>query len=403
MQTWKKRFITLWIGQAISILTSSIMQMCIIWYLSEKTGSAAVLSMATLIGFLPQAILGTFIGVYIDRYNRKTIMIISDLFIAAVGIALVIITAGGDIPIGYVYFALFARSVGAAFHAPSLQALTPLIVPEDKITQCVGFSQSFQSISMVASPAIAGALFGFFDLNFMFLLDGAGALLAVIILFFLKVPKSCKPIVAKHPPFWSDFMAGLRVLKSRRGLTSLLLVSTVYAVIYGPIGSLYPLITMTYFGGTIRQSSVVEVIFSVGMLLGSLCLGIWGGKIKKSRAMFFSMFSYGILLCIEGSLSPGSLYAFAGVTAILGINIPFFTGIKTAVLQSKIQDEYRGRVLSLSSSITMFAMPLGLILSGAFAGTIGINRWFFFSGCASILLSLVLVSLPSIKHCCDEK
>jgi DHA3 family macrolide efflux protein-like MFS transporter len=67
---WKQKFIVLWSGQAISIFTSSVIQMAIIWYLTDRTGSAAILSLATLAGFLPQAVLGPFIGVLIDRYNR---------------------------------------------------------------------------------------------------------------------------------------------------------------------------------------------------------------------------------------------------------------------------------------------------------------------------------------------
>ena len=75
---WQKNFLIMWTGQAISIFTSSVIQMAIVWYLTDVTGSAAILTLATLLGFLPQAVLGPFIGVLIDRYNRKKIMIVSD-------------------------------------------------------------------------------------------------------------------------------------------------------------------------------------------------------------------------------------------------------------------------------------------------------------------------------------
>ncbi|MDF2645426.1 MAG: Antiporter protein [Paenibacillus sp.] len=74
-QNWKRSFFTIWAGQAVSLITSSVLQMAIIWYLTDTTGSAMVLSMATMVGFLPQAILGTMIGVLVDRWNRKLIMI----------------------------------------------------------------------------------------------------------------------------------------------------------------------------------------------------------------------------------------------------------------------------------------------------------------------------------------
>lgn len=88
---WKQKFFTIYADQAVSLITSAILQMAIIFYITEKTGSAMVLSIASLIGFLPYAVLGPAIGVLVDRYNRKAIMIIADLIIAIVGAVLAFI------------------------------------------------------------------------------------------------------------------------------------------------------------------------------------------------------------------------------------------------------------------------------------------------------------------------
>lgn len=85
---WKLKFYTIWAGQAVSLITSAILQMAIIFYLTEKTGSAMVLSMASLVGFLPYAVFGPAIGVLVDRHDRKKIMIGADLIIAAAGAVL---------------------------------------------------------------------------------------------------------------------------------------------------------------------------------------------------------------------------------------------------------------------------------------------------------------------------
>ena len=75
IRNWKQDFYTIWAGQAVSLITSGVLQMAIIWHLTNTTGSAMVLSMATLVGFLPQAVLGSAIGVLVDRWNRKMVMI----------------------------------------------------------------------------------------------------------------------------------------------------------------------------------------------------------------------------------------------------------------------------------------------------------------------------------------
>ena len=140
---WRKKFFTIWTGQGISTLTSSIVQMAIIWYITGRTKSAAVLSFATLAGFLPQAVLGMFIGVLIDRHDRKKIMICSDLVMSSACVALAVSGIWGDIPIWMIFIVLFIRSIGNAFYAPSLQAVMPSIIPKDQLTKYAGYSQSF--------------------------------------------------------------------------------------------------------------------------------------------------------------------------------------------------------------------------------------------------------------------
>ena len=100
---WRKKFFVIWTGQGISTLTSSIVQMAIIWYITGKTKSAAVLSFATLAGFLPQAVLGMFIGVLIDQHDRKKIMICSDLVMSSACVALAVSGIWGDIPIWLIF------------------------------------------------------------------------------------------------------------------------------------------------------------------------------------------------------------------------------------------------------------------------------------------------------------
>lgn len=163
----------------MSMLTSSVLQMSIVWYITLKTGSAAVLSAATLIAFVPQAILGTFTGAYIDRYNRKTVLIAADLFIAFISLVLVISGYIGEISIAFLLLLAGIRSIGAAFHYPTLQAITPLIVPKEYLTKYAGYAKGFESLSSIASPGIAIALYALLPLNGVALFDVFGALFAV--------------------------------------------------------------------------------------------------------------------------------------------------------------------------------------------------------------------------------
>lgn len=98
-ENWQRKYFTIWGGQAVSLVTSAILQMAIIWYVTERTESAMILSLATLVGFLPQALFGAFIGVWVDRWNRKWTMIASDMIIASAAGILAVIALTGDLPI----------------------------------------------------------------------------------------------------------------------------------------------------------------------------------------------------------------------------------------------------------------------------------------------------------------
>lgn len=404
LANWKKKFIIIWLGQVVSILTSSIIQMAIIWYLTDKTKSSTVLSFATFIGFLPQAIFGSFAGVFIDRYNRKNIMIISDGVIALLTFSLVIVGFLGEIPIWFIMVILFGRSIGSAFHNPSLQAITPLIVPKDNLTRYAGYSQCFESMSYLISPAIAALLYSLWDLHIIILLDVIGAAFAIFMLLFVKVPNTNRHSKSfkKTKGYFYELKEGIRVLRTEKGMLTLVLISGLYAMIYFPIGTFYPLITMTHFKGTFIESSIVEIIFALGSLIGAFLLGLIAQKIRKVRSIGKSMGIYGIGLLIIGILPSTGFKIFVLLSLIMGASVPFYRGIQTSIFQMKFESEYLGRVLSLTSSLTMFAMPLGLVLSGLFAEVIGISRWFFISGIVTVIIAITIISIPSLKNCCEE-
>ena len=380
----------------MSMLTSSVLQMSIVWYITLKTGSAAVLSAATLIAFVPQAILGTFTGAYIDRYNRKTVLIAADLFIAFISLVLVISGYIGEISIAFLLLLAGIRSIGAAFHYPTLQAITPLIVPKEYLTKYAGYAKGFESLSSIASPGIAIALYALLPLNGVALFDVFGALFAVFLLTFVKLPHKEPHNKTEKPHLLQEVRQGFSVIRHEPGMVPLMVIGALYAIIYFPIGSYYPLITMTYFGGSVAASGLVETVFALGVLGGSLLLSIFGGKLSKRRMLIGSVFFYGACVFITGLLPSSGLIVFIGLSAVMGITIPFYSGVETAIFQTQIKEEYLGRVFSLSSSITMVAMPVGLILSGIFAQWLGVEKWFSILGALALLLAILSLRIPSL-------
>ena len=353
---WKLKFYTIWAGQAVSLITSAILQMAIIFYLTEKTGSAMVLSMASLVGFLPYAVFGPAIGVLVDRHDRKKIMIGADLIIAAAGAVLAIVALYMELPIWMVMVVLFIRSIGTAFHTPALNAVTPLLVPEEQLTKCAGYSQSLQSISYIVSPAVAALLYSVWELNAIIAIDVLGAVIASITVAIVRIPKLGDQVQSLKPNFIREMKEGMAVLRQNKGLFALLLVGTLYMFVYMPINALYPLITMEYFNGTPMHISITEIAYASGMLIGGLLLGLFGNYQKRILLITASIFMMGISLTISGLLPQSGFFIFVVCCAIMGLSVPFYSGLQTALFQEKIKPEYLGRVFSLTGSIMSLAM-----------------------------------------------
>lgn len=394
---WKRNFFTIWAGQAISLITSGILQMSIIFYLTDKTGSAMVLSMASLAGFLPQAVFGPMIGVLVDRLSRKHVMIGADIIIALAGAALAVVAIYMEIPVWMIYIVLFIRSIGTAFHSPALSASTPMLVPEDKLTKCAGYSQSIQSVGSIISPAAAAFLYSVWDINKIIALDVIGAVLACIAVAVINIPNPEKIINSEKTDFMREMKEGYGVIHENKGLFSLLWIGTLYVFVYIPISSLFPLMSMQYFGGTAAHASAAEIAFAAGMLAGGVLLSIWGGFKKRTLSISFSILIMGISLAISGVLPEGGFLVFVVCCVFMGVSAPFY-GVQTAIFQEKVKPEYLGRVFSLLGSIMSLAMPLGLIISGLFAEQLGVNNWFFISGAAIVAIAAIAFFLPSVKE-----
>ncbi|MEG0385595.1 MAG: MFS transporter [Solibacillus sp.] len=392
---WKKAFFTIWSGQAISQLSSSVLQMAIVWYLIATTQSPVIVAISGIMAFLPQGLLGPFIGVFIDRYNRKVIMIVSDLVIALASLVLVVVGIFSELPVWLIMLVLFIRSVGAAFHTPSLQAVTPLIVPKDMLAKCSGYSQTLQSVSLIVSPGLAAVLFAVIDINYIILIDVIGALIAFVTLLIVKIPDR-KRENTEVPNVLREALDGIRELKDKK-LVGFMLLGALFNLFYMPLFVLFPMMPLSYFGMTEWHAGLVEIVFGVGMLVGAGILSFWGGTKNKVYTVMGSVLMIGVSLTISGILPQSGFVLFAVLSAFLGLATPYFN-LQNVVFQQRIEEEYLGRVMSLLGSLMVIGTPIGIALSGVMAEYLGIEKVFFILGLLITVTSLLYWIIPSVRN-----
>jgi DHA3 family macrolide efflux protein-like MFS transporter len=402
MQDWKRVFTIIFSGQLASTLSSYVVGYAVIFWLSVETGSAEVLAYATIASLLPQMVLGLFTGVFVDRWKRKWTMIFSDLFIALCTLAMAALFWLSEAKIFYIYILLVMRSAGMAFHVPAMQASVPLIAPQDKLMKIAGINNMIQSVSTVASPALAALLISLFELQWILLIDVAGAIIAVMTLLMVRIPDPEKKNI-ESPNLMRELMEGIKEIYSKPGLLWLFILALSAMFFIMPVAALFPLMTLQHFNGTTYMMSIVEIAWGIGMFAGGAIIGykrLNNYKVVLINLMYMIL---GLTFLFSGVLPASGFAIFAAITAIGGITFTVYSGSFTVVMQTMVRPAALGRVFSLYSSITLLPAMIGLLATGYVADTIGIGNAFIISGSSIAALGLGAFLIPPIRTMVREE
>ncbi|HUV16351.1 MAG TPA: MFS transporter [Pelolinea sp.] len=399
---WKRQFYPFWASQLLSIFGSALVQFTLVWWLTQTTGSATVLATATLFALIPQIIVQPFAGAIVDRLNRKKIIILADAMIAIATLGLGILFFTGRVEIWHVYIIMFIRAIGGAFHYPAEMASVSLMVPEDQLSRIAGLNQAANGIINLISAPLGALVLDLMGVEGSLLIDVVTATVAIGLVGFIRIPRQQR--LEKSSKDWfgtilQDMKDGYRYLIGWKGLIVLTILALVFKIALSPAFSLIPLLVYQHLNGNAAQYSLVEVVAGVGIILGGLGLGVWGGFKKRVYTMFTGAIGVGIGIFALGWLPEGKFYWSLLPMFLIGFMIPIVDGPISAILQMRIDNEYQGRVMTMFGSLINLSGPIGLIAAGPVSDALGIQIWFISAGIliiASILFGMFNPHLMNI-------
>ncbi len=399
---WAGRFFTIWSGQALSLFGSALVQFALIWWLTKNSGSATVLAIATLVGMLPQIVIGPFAGALVDRWNRRTIMIIADGTIALFSLLLAYLFARGIVQIWHVYAIMAIRAVGGAFHFPAMSASTPLMVPKEQLTRINGLNQALQGVNSLVAPPVGALLLSILPTQGVLLIDVGTALLAILPLLFIAIPQPTRHEQLRQqqvkPSLLQDIHEALTYIRSIRGFIAIVFMALFLNFLLVPTTALTPLLITKHFGKGAIELGLMESVMGFGIIAGGIGLSIWGGFKKKMVTSVAGIIGLGIGVMLIG-FAPANLFplAIAG-SIVLGLMLPVANGPIGALLQSIVRPDMQGRVTSLLGSGATAISPLGLLIAGPFSDWLGIRVWFWAGGILCVLIATVAFFVPTIMN-----
>lgn len=400
-QNWMRVFLPIWIAQSFSLLGSGLVQFALVWWLTQKTGSATVLATATLMALLPDVILGPFAGALVDRWNRKVVMIVADGSIALMTALIGVLYWSGHIQVWHIYVLMFLRETGAVFHWPAMQASTSLMVPEEHLSRVAGINQSLRGALNIATPPLGALLMTVLPLYGILSIDVSTAAIAVGILFFIVIPQPARAAGAGQvtpATVLLDVKAGLKYVWSWPGMMAILLMATVINFAFYPVNALMPLLITRHFGGGAWHLGAMESVFGFGVVAGGLLLGAWGGFRRKVYTSLSGLILMGLSFTLVAVAPPnGFTLALIGM-GLGGIMNVIVNGPLMALVQAKVAPEMQGRVFMLIQSIATAMGPLSMLLAGPIADHLGVRPWYLFAAIVNVVLGAGAFLVPAIRN-----
>ncbi|MGE5580659.1 MAG: MFS transporter [Bacillota bacterium] len=389
---WAPRFFAIWTGQAFSLFGSQIVQFALIWWLTERTGSATVLATASLFGMLPQIVLSPFAGALVDRWNRRIVMMVADSAIAVLTLGLSFLFYTGQVQVWHIYVIMLLRSAGGAFHWPAMQASTSLMVPKEHLTRIGGLNQTLSGLIGIAAPPLGALLLQVIPVYGVLLVDVGTAFLAVPPLLFVHIPQPKKRCEGERTyaktTLWTDLAEGFRYVAAWRGMLILGVLAALLNCLFAPAFSLLPLLVSKHFGGSAVQLGVINSAWGIGMLAGGLVLSAWGGFKRKMSTSLMGVIGMGLGFVVV-AIAPANLFWLALIGTVLsGFMAPMANGPLFAVVQSVVAPDMQGRVMSLMNSVASAMSPLGLAVAGKLTDLLGLQIWYYVAGCTAMILGI---------------
>jgi MFS transporter, DHA3 family, macrolide efflux protein len=399
---WAVRFYTLWTGQALSLLGSQLVQFAIIWYLTQKTHSATTLAIASMMGLLPQVLLSPFIGTWVDRGTRKTILIAADSTVAIATVGLALLFAFGIVQTWHIYIVLFIRAVAGGFHQSAFGASVVLLVPKEHLARVQGFNQALYGGLNIISAPLGAFLLSALPMQGILAIDIGTAILAVSIVLFTTIPQPSRS-AQKQATFWQDFAAGFRYISAWRGLVILLMMVMVINFFYTAAESLTPLLIAKHFKGGAQQLGWWQAFFASGTILGGVILGAWGGFKRKIVTAQTGLIFMGLSTIVIGVSPSQLLWLGLAANTITGLIMPITNGSYGATLQAAIIPDMQGRVFAFILSAATLVSPLGLMIAGPIADAFGIQLWFWIAGSVCAIMGALGFLFPEVMGMENKK
>ena len=392
---FNKDFLLLLCGQTVSSAGNSIVYIGLIWWiLANFSKSEAGIVLGTVLAFniVPKIIIGPFVGIWVDKFSRKLIVILADILRGIINLLFAYFIFSDSTNLTSLYILIVFSALGTTFFNPAIRASIPNIVSSQNLTRANGLYQGSLQIVNVIGPTIGGLLISLIGIYPIFAINGISYLFSAFTELFINF-KQTK--IKERRTFLNEFLEGFKFIYSQKTIFYFMIMSATIGFFLAPMNILIAKRIKYFFNLGAAELGYTTSAISLGMILGTLIISIFSPK-KKFLPIICGIITIGIAFSVVGYLS--SFLEFLMGFFIIGLLASIVTILGEVVLQTMTPDEKRGRVFSISNTLDSIFEPVSLSIMGALTSIISTSTIFLISGIAIVTTGILAFFVPRIKE-----
>ena len=387
-----KNFGLLWVGQLVSQLGDRAYNIALLWWLFEKTKSPLIVSSFLIAAMLPELLIGPVAGVYIDRWNKKKTLVVSDF---ARGVIILTIAALYDLnllEIWHIYMAACSISICSALFNPTTMAIIPVIVEKEDLSKANAMSQMVSGAMSVIGPLLGASSVALIGYMGVLLFNGFSYILSGIAEAFIRI-KVVK--IDTEESIMTSLMQGLRYIRTDARVLVVVIVIAVIHVFMGSIYVIMPFIANGLTGTGVNNLGVLESAIGVGMIVGAAYISKSMLKKFTEVYLFYAIVCLGLAIFILGTLqleNVSLLVPYAIVCTLIGFCVAVASVFWRTIAQLCVPEKMAGRVFSVFGTTGDISLPISIGVFGLFLNIINPAVLLFLAGVCLIIIGTQIAS-----------
>lgn len=391
-------FALLWAGAAVSLAGDGIYVVALAWQVYALSDSPTALALVGVAWTLPIGLFVLLGGVVSDRFERRRIMIVTDLLRAAAAATIGVLSLTGSIELWHLFVLAAVFGTGEAFFGPAFTSIVPQIVPRHLLLQANSLDQFVRPFAfLLVGPALGGWLVAAMGPGEAFVLDACTFLVSAAAVLLIRVRGSVRDAAVEGgASMVRELWEGLRFVRAHAWLWATLLGAAVFLLAYwGPVEVLIPYRVRNELGGTAGDFGFVLACGGLGSVLAALVLG-QRGLPRRHITFMYGAWAVGSLALVGFGLA-GSVWQLQAISFVEGALFTSGMVVWGTLVQTLVPGQLLGRVTSLDWFVSTSLVPVSFALTGPVSHALGAQTTLVVAGLAAATVTIAFLFVPGVR------